>query len=162
MEKKEEKIVMPGDKLGIIEQYLPGDGTYDDNGDIKSSVLGNVKINQKMKVISVEGTAKPALLKVGDMVYGQITDIKPQRANVKIDCMKDNGRPLALPYMGAIHISQAKKDYLESYASDLEFRGESEYIYTGMLKYCTYKKILSDFRENRASFNAAFQKAKRM
>ncbi|WP_295610088.1 exosome complex RNA-binding protein Csl4 [uncultured Methanobrevibacter sp.] len=113
MEKKEEKIVMPGDKLGIIEQYLPGDGTYDDNGDIKSSVLGNVKINQKMKVISVEGTAKPALLKIGDIVYGQITDIKPQRANVKIDCIKDNARPLALPYMGAIHISQAKKDYLE-------------------------------------------------
>ena len=110
---EDEKIVMPGDKLGIIEQYLPGDGTYDDNGDIKSAVLGNVKINQKMKVISVVSDAKPALLKVGDTVYGQITDIKPQRANVKIECMKDNGRPLALPYMGAIHISQAKKDYLE-------------------------------------------------
>ena len=110
---EEEQIVMPGDKLGIIEQYLPGEGTYDDNGEIKSSVLGNVKINQKMKVISVESDAKPALLKVGDVVYGQITDIKPQRANVKIDCIKDNARPLALPYMGAIHISQAKKDYLE-------------------------------------------------
>lgn len=110
---EEKQIVMPGDKLGIIEQYLPGEGTYDDNGEIKSSVLGNVKINQKMKVISVESDAKPALLKVGDIVYGQITDIKPQRANVKIECMKDNGRPLALPYMGAIHISQAKKDYLE-------------------------------------------------
>ena len=110
---EEEQIVMPGDKLGIIEQYLPGEGTYDDNGEIKSSVLGNVKINQKMKVISVESDAKPALLKVGDVVYGQITDIKSQRANVKIDCIKDNARPLALPYMGAIHISQAKKDYLE-------------------------------------------------
>ena len=110
---EEEQIVMPGDKLGIIEQYLPGEGTYDDNGEIKSSVLGNVKITHKMKVISVESDAKPALLKVGDVVYGQITDIKPQRANVKIDCIKDNARPLALPYMGAIHISQAKKDYLE-------------------------------------------------
>lgn len=113
MSMKDKQVVLPGDKLGIIEQYLPGDGTYDDNGDIKSSVIGNVKINQKMKVISVEGATKPALLKVGDMVYGQITDIKPQRANVKIDCIKDNPRPLALPYMGAIHISQAKKDYLE-------------------------------------------------
>ncbi|MBE6499086.1 MAG: RNA-binding protein [Methanobrevibacter thaueri] len=113
MSVEKEKIVMPGDKLGIIEQYLPGEGTYDDNGDIKSAVLGNVKINQKKKVISVESNAKPALLKIGDTIYGQITDIKPQRANVKIECMKDNGRPLALPYLGAIHISQAKKDYLE-------------------------------------------------
>ncbi len=110
---KNDQIVMPGDKLGIIEQYLPGEGTYDDEGEIKSSVLGNVKIDQKKKVISVESEAKPALLKVGDIVYGQITDIKPQRANVNIDCIKDNARPLALPYMGAIHISQAKKDYLE-------------------------------------------------
>ena len=113
MNTEEKKIVMPGDKLGIIEQYLPGEGTYDDNGEIKSSVLGNVKINQKKKIISVVSDAKPALLKVGDIVYGQITDIKPQRANVNIECIKDNARPLALPYMGAIHISQAKKDYLE-------------------------------------------------
>ena len=89
MSVKEDKIVMPGDKIGIIEQYLPGEGTYDDNGDIKSAVLGNVKINQKMKVISVVSDAKPALLKVGDIVYGQITDIKPQRANVNIECIKD-------------------------------------------------------------------------
>lgn len=60
---KEEEIVMPGEKLGIIEQYLPGYGTYDDDGEIKSSVLGSVKIDQKRKVISVEGDAKPALLK---------------------------------------------------------------------------------------------------
>ena len=114
MVENEEKIVMPGDKLGIIEQYVPGEGTYDDEGEIKSSVLGNVKINQKKRIISVDSKfGKPALLKKGDIVYGQITDLKPQRANINIDCIKDNPRPLALPYMGAIHISQAKKDYLE-------------------------------------------------
>ena len=48
MSVKEDKIVMPGDKIGIIEQYLPGEGTYDDNGDIKSAVLGNVKINHSL------------------------------------------------------------------------------------------------------------------
>ena len=110
---KEDQIVMPGDKIGIIEQFLPGEGTYDDNGDIKSSVLGNVKINQKQKVISVKSNAEPALLKIGDIVYGQVTDIKTQRVAVNIECIKDNGRPLALPYIGAIHISKAKKDYIE-------------------------------------------------
>ena len=111
---EKEEIVMPGDKLGIIEQYVPGEGTYDEDGEIKSSVLGNVKINQKTKIISVDSKlGKPALLKKGDIIYGQITDIKPQRANITIDCIKDNPRPLALPYIGAIHISQAKKDYLE-------------------------------------------------
>ena len=113
MNVEDEKIVMPGDKIGIIEQYMPGEGTYDDNGDITSLVLGNVKINQKKKIISVISNAKPALLKVGDMIYGQITDIKTQRVIVKIECMKGNGRPLALPYTGAIHISKAKNEYIE-------------------------------------------------
>ena len=64
-----DKIVMPGDKLGIIEQYLPGEGTYDDNGDIKSAVLGNVKINQKMKVISVVSDAKPTIMATLNQQY---------------------------------------------------------------------------------------------
>ena len=114
MDVENERIVMPGDKLGIIEQYIPGEGTYDDNGDIKSSVLGNVNINPKKRIISVDSKlGKPAVLKKGDIVYGQITDIKSQRANFNIECIKDNPRPLALPYMGAIHISQTKKNYLE-------------------------------------------------
>ena len=111
---KNEQIVMPGDKLGIIEQYVPGEGTYDDDGEIKSSVLGNVKIDQKKRIITVDSKlGKPALLKKGDIVYGQITDLKSQRANINIECIKGNPRPLALPYIGAIHISQIKKDYLE-------------------------------------------------
>ena len=104
---------MPGDRIGIIEQYLPGEGTYDDNGDIKSSILGNVKIDQRKKIISVVGDSKPALLKKGDMVYGQITDIKPQRALVQIECIKNNERQLALPYIGAIHVSNVKGRYIK-------------------------------------------------
>ena len=110
---EDEQIVMPGDKIGIIEQYLPGKGTYDHNGEIRSAVLGNIHINQRKKIISVISKEEPSLLKVGDMVYGQITDIKSQRVLVNIDSIKGNKRPLALPYMGAIHISKVKKDYLE-------------------------------------------------
>ncbi|MCQ2972598.1 MAG: exosome complex RNA-binding protein Csl4 [archaeon] len=106
-------FVMPGDAIGIIEQYLLGEGTYDDEGDIKSSVLGNVKIDSNMKTISVEASAgAPGLLKIGDSVYGQITNIRNQRVNVKVDRMKDSDRPLALPYMAAINISKAKDGYL--------------------------------------------------
>lgn len=105
---------MPGDVLGIIEQYLPGEGTYDDEGNIKSSILGNVDINNKNKQISVVAkSGKPALLKEGDIIYGQINDIKNQRVTVDIDRLKGVNRSLALPYMGAIHISKAREGYLD-------------------------------------------------
>lgn len=107
-------FVMPGDTLGIIEQYLPGEGTYDDEGNIKSSVLGNVNINLEKRKISVIGKSeKPPILKEGDIIYGQIRDIKNQRVTVDIDRLKNTERSLAIPYMGTIHISKAKEGYLE-------------------------------------------------
>lgn len=114
MKIKDGEFVMPGDKLAIIEQFIPGDGTYDDDGTIKSTVLGNVAINPKKKTLSVKSkSGQPAVLKVGDYIYGQVTDVKPQRVAVNIDRNTDTTRPLALPYMGSIHISKAKKGYLD-------------------------------------------------
>ncbi|WP_461462116.1 exosome complex RNA-binding protein Csl4 [Methanobrevibacter sp.] len=107
-------LVMPGDFLGIIEQYEPGEGTFDDNGDIKSSILGNVTLDSKTRKVSVAPlTGKPVLLERGDMVYGQITDVRSQRALIDVQIKKDEDRQLALPYLGAIHVSQVKNDYLD-------------------------------------------------
>jgi len=105
-------FVMPGDFLGIIEQYLPGYGTYDDEGNIKSNIIGNVSIkNKKISVISK--TCEPAVLKLGNRIYAQVSDLKGQRALININTIKDMDRQLALPYLGAIHVSQVKKGYLE-------------------------------------------------
>lgn len=107
-------FVMPGDALGIIEQYLPGDGTYDEEGYIKSSVLGNVNIDFKNRKINVDAkTGSPVLLKLGDIVYGQVTDVRGQRALIDIQGKKDETRQLAIPYLGAIHISQVKNGFLD-------------------------------------------------
>lgn len=104
--------MLPGDKLGIIEQYLPGKGTYEKDGEIESSILGNVNIERK--IISVEPKSNLlATLKVGDRIYGQITDLKPQRVNVNIDKLANTDRGLTLPYIGSIHISNAKRGYID-------------------------------------------------
>lgn len=106
---------MPGDKLAIIEQFIPENGTYDDDGIIKSSVLGNVYFNRKNKTLSVKiKSNKPAVLNEGDNIYGQIIDVKNQRVTVNIDRIVDNNRSLALPYTGSIHISKVKNEYLDN------------------------------------------------
>ena len=107
-------LVMPGDFLGIVEQYLPGEGTFDDNGTIKSSIFGNVNLDLVNRQVSVSPlTGSPIVLEKGDMVYGQITDVRSQRALIDVQGKSGEDRELALPYLGAIHISQVKNDYLE-------------------------------------------------
>lgn len=114
MKIKSGDFVMPGDVLGVSEQFLPDEWTYDDGGCIKAAVLGNVSIDNKGKMISIiPKSGKPALLKVGDIIYGQVSDIRGQRAVIDVQGMKNCDRQLALSYMGAIHISQVKNGYLE-------------------------------------------------
>jgi len=114
MKVKSGDFVMPGDVLGVSEQFLPDKWTYDDGGHIKASVLGTVDISSSNKKISIiPSSGNPAVLNVGDSVYGEITDVRGQRAMINVQKMKGTDRRLALPYMAAIHISQVKKGYLE-------------------------------------------------
>ena len=107
-------FVIPGDVLGVSEQFLPDEGTHDDNGQIKATIFGNVQINDFNKKVSIIPKSNtPMMIKIGDIIYGQITDVRGQRAKVEIQGLKDSKRQLALPYIGAIHISQAKKGYLD-------------------------------------------------
>ncbi|MDR2966504.1 MAG: exosome complex RNA-binding protein Csl4 [Methanobacteriaceae archaeon] len=107
-------FVMPGDVLGVSEQFLPDEWTYDDGNCIKAAVFGNVSIDNKRKRISIiPKSGTPTLLKIGDTVYGQVSDVRGQRAVIDVQGMKDCDRQLALSYMGAIHISQVKNGYLE-------------------------------------------------
>jgi len=107
-------FVIPGDILAVSEQFLPDKWTYDDNGNIKAAVLGVVNINFSNKKISiVPSSGNPTLLYPGDSVYGEIIDIRGQKAMIHVQKMKNTDRNLALPYMGSIHISQVKIGYLE-------------------------------------------------
>lgn len=114
MKVKSGDFVIPGDILGVSEQFLPDKWTYDDEGQIKSAILGTVHINSTNKKISiVPSSGNLAILNMGDSVYGEITDIRGQRAMIDVQKMKNTNRQLTLPYMATIHISQVKKGYLE-------------------------------------------------
>ena len=106
--------VFPGDFLAVSEQFLPGIGVFDDEGFIKSATSGNVLINHENREISViSKSTGPVLLENNDLVYGQVLDIKGQRALIDIQSKKDCNREFALPYKAALHVSQVKKGYID-------------------------------------------------
>ncbi len=107
-------FVMPGDFLSVSEQFLPGKGAYEDEGSVKSATAGNVSIDRKAKEISVLSKSNgPNLLEIGDIVYGEIKDLRGQRVLVTVHSKKGETRQLALPYMAAIHISQITPAYID-------------------------------------------------
>ena len=74
---EEQKMVLPGDLIGTSEEFITKNGTYQDRGNIYSAVTGIVKTNNKERSISVTPvTNTPPHLGIGDIVIGQITDVK--------------------------------------------------------------------------------------
>ncbi|MEM3437840.1 MAG: exosome complex RNA-binding protein Csl4 [Nitrososphaerales archaeon] len=81
---KKLKIVAPGDKLAVIEEFSPSEGTYVNESLIRALKLGVVRYNQKKKEIKIEPLKKIKIPKVGDSIIGQVESIQSNIANVRI------------------------------------------------------------------------------
>lgn len=53
------------------------------------------------------------------------------------------------------------QDYLEEYENDLKFRGNAQQIFSDMLMYGSYKRILVDAKGNKNSFASVIREAKK-
>jgi exosome complex component CSL4 len=116
-EEPEEKkrAVLPGDLIGTSEEYSPKNGTYVDKGNIYAASSGIVKINTKDRSISVIPiTNTPPHIQVGDIVIGQVTDVKDSVALVEIAGIKGKGeREIVNADQAAIHVSNVKDAYVK-------------------------------------------------
>jgi exosome complex component CSL4 len=121
MKTKSGDFVFPGEALGVTEEFLPAEWTYEEGGKIKSLVVGVVSVDEKNKRISIiPKTNTPSMLKIGTIVDGEISDVRGQRALLLIKGIKGKERSLPISFMGGIHISQAQKGYVSKLTE--EFR----------------------------------------
>ena len=115
-------FVLPGQFVGTTEEFKPGSGTIISSGDIYSTATGNVIIDRKARIISVKShTIAPNILKVGDIVYGQIIDVRESGAMVEVAGIEGKeGREIVNLRLGDIHVSNVRDSYVKRLAD--EFR----------------------------------------
>jgi exosome complex component CSL4 len=120
----EKDFVVPGDMVGISEEYLPGKGTYEDKGNIYSDMTGRVAIDRKERSIFIEPlTNVPPMPKEGDIVVGRVTDIKGSVALVELARIKGSlDREIAGNTQAAIHISNVKDSYVHDLSQEFGFQ----------------------------------------
>jgi exosome complex component CSL4 len=96
------KIVVPGDKLATIEEYIVKEGAYeDDRGFIRSIYLGSVKIDPIEKNLIVKPIKKLKLIEIGDTVVGRISNFSGVFAYVDIFVV--NEKVLDRKFTGTLH-----------------------------------------------------------
>jgi len=77
----ETKEVLIGDYLGTIEEFVPGKGTYAEDGKIYASNIGKCVIDHENHVVSVDGK-NPPMLEKGQVIFGEVLDIRKNAAVV--------------------------------------------------------------------------------
>ena len=108
-------FVLPGELVGTTEEFKPGSGTAVIAGDIYSTATGNVLIDRKARVVQVKpNTLTPNLLKVGNIIYGRITDVRESGAMVEVAGIegKEN-REIVSSRPGDIHVSNVRDSYVK-------------------------------------------------
>ena len=99
-EKQKQSGVLPGDKLAVSEEFLPGRHAYDDSGLIRALIVGSVQKDMKSMEISVKPAVEPEIIKVDDWVTGQVETVQANSANVHIYFL--NGRQTYKDFSGML------------------------------------------------------------
>jgi len=73
--------VMVGEYLGTIEEFMPGEGTYSEDGKIYSAVIGYKDVDPSKHVAAVHGMKLPSL-KIGQMVFGEVAGFRTNMVTV--------------------------------------------------------------------------------
>lgn len=85
------EFVMPGEKLGFIEEIEGGSNTFDDGDTIRASSAGIAEVDKKTKIVQVRNGRQLSIPKKGDIVIGTVAMMLPSMIAVAIHYL--NGKP---------------------------------------------------------------------
>jgi len=115
------KFVTPGSSIGVVEELLPGQGTFVEDGKICSYTTGSILvdlISRKATVLSK--VRKPIVPRVGSIVKGVITNAQK---NAELRIFEVDGKCVAGFFTGLLHISNVSPIFIKN-MSDAFKRGD--------------------------------------
>jgi exosome complex component CSL4 len=112
-EQKSGHIVLPGERLGVIEEFIPDSGTYVKDSVIYSKIVGHALMDLLNKRVSVYPLGNsPITPRVGTIVLCQVGNAQSDNALVKI--FKVGNKKISGVFGGVIHISDVSDRYITS------------------------------------------------
>lgn len=108
-----DNIVLPGDVVGVVEEYVGEGFVYEDRGVLRAATVGVVQRDPTKHVVKVERKAKmPNIPTKGDIIYGVVSDVKPKM--VVVDLVSMGRRVFQPPFTGLLPISMISDSRIDS------------------------------------------------
>jgi exosome complex component CSL4 len=111
--KPEEREVFPGEKLAVIEEYSDGRGTYQLDGDVRSSEIGFTRHNAETRSVLVDKCTPEILVPLEGMeAVAEVGSVA--RKDARVDIFMLDGRHVHPTYSGVVHISDISTEYVKN------------------------------------------------
>ena len=117
---REEVEVVPGQPLGVIEEYLPGSGVYvDSDGVLRAAIAGKVVVDKASKTVYVVARRRIKFPEYGSEVVGYVTGLRHDLVIVEVHgVISLSPRPKWLyetpgPLSAAIPIANIADEYIK-------------------------------------------------
>ncbi len=116
---EERNIVVPGELLAEGIDFLPGHGSFKENGEIRSKILGLAKIKEHLiSVVPLSGTYIPL---TGDGVIGVVNGVHISSWLIDISS----------PYIGFMPLSESTEEFVDLERSDItDYFDIGDVVYT--------------------------------
>jgi exosome complex component CSL4 len=112
-EQKSGHLVLPGERLGVIEEFIPDSGTYVKDGVIYSKIVGRSLLDLQNRRVSVYPVVSGAVVpKVSTVVIGQVGNA--QSDNVLVRIFRIGRKKLTGNFGGILHVSDVSDRYVNS------------------------------------------------
>ncbi len=106
----EMQFVVPGERLGVVEEFMPGLGTYERDGTIYSDVTGYTTRDKMNKTVSVRAMVKRPLTPTeGDTVIGNVVSAQGKMATLSL--VRIGEKTVSTPFTALLHISTSSPRY---------------------------------------------------
>jgi exosome complex component CSL4 len=110
-EQKSGHLVLPGERLGVIEEFVPDSGTYVKDGVIFSKVVGRSLVDLQNRRVSVYPVAERVVVpKQSTVIIGQIGNAQSDNCLVRI--FRIGQKKLSGNFGGILHVSDVSDRYV--------------------------------------------------
>ena len=107
------RLVVPGERLGVIEEFIPDSGTYVKDGVIFSKIVGRELLDLLNKRVSVYPLVEGAVVpKPSSIVMGQVGNA--QSDNVLVKIFRVGNKEISGEFGGILHVSDVSDRYVNS------------------------------------------------
>ena len=104
---------MPGERIGTVEEVIPGKGTYEEDGVVYSMGLGKYTFDMDEMKANVKPVKEPAQIRKRDTIIAVVRDIRSSMVVARAVRIVGIDRDIAGETTASLHVSKVSRDYVQ-------------------------------------------------